>query len=194
MANNNNTTCSIEGCGKPCKARGWCGMHYQRWRVSGTPDDARGYYSSPEESFEARTTWVGDCLIWGGASDSKGYGSIWVGGGYERAHRYAWERVHGEIPEGMKVDHVKHCSPSCVNVSHLRLASNAENVRHRSGPNKNSSTGVRNVHRIRNGTYQVRIKKDRREHYFGVYKTLDEAKMVAEEKRQELFGQFSGRG
>ena len=24
-------TCSIEGCGRPAFARGWCGKHYQRW-------------------------------------------------------------------------------------------------------------------------------------------------------------------
>lgn len=31
--------CSIEGCGKPAKTRGWCGMHYMRWRTHGTTDD-----------------------------------------------------------------------------------------------------------------------------------------------------------
>lgn len=27
--------CSIDGCEKPAKQRGWCGMHYERWRTSG---------------------------------------------------------------------------------------------------------------------------------------------------------------
>lgn len=30
-------TCSIEGCEKRHVARGWCGMHYQRWKVYGDP-------------------------------------------------------------------------------------------------------------------------------------------------------------
>lgn len=29
--------CSIEGCGKRVKARGWCEMHYDRWRSTGDP-------------------------------------------------------------------------------------------------------------------------------------------------------------
>lgn len=29
--------CSIEGCGKPAKARGWCGTHYHCWRRTGNP-------------------------------------------------------------------------------------------------------------------------------------------------------------
>jgi len=32
-----NRTCSIGGCGKPVYGRGWCGMHYQRWKRSGDP-------------------------------------------------------------------------------------------------------------------------------------------------------------
>jgi len=28
--------CSIEGCPNRLLARGWCGMHYERWRTHGT--------------------------------------------------------------------------------------------------------------------------------------------------------------
>jgi hypothetical protein len=31
-------TCSISGCEKPAKARGWCNMHWQRWRKYGDPN------------------------------------------------------------------------------------------------------------------------------------------------------------
>ena len=30
-------TCSIEGCGKPHHARGWCSEHYHRWKSQGDP-------------------------------------------------------------------------------------------------------------------------------------------------------------
>lgn len=29
--------CSIDGCGKPTKARGWCSTHYKRWTLHGDP-------------------------------------------------------------------------------------------------------------------------------------------------------------
>lgn len=29
--------CSVEGCTKPLVARGWCSMHYSRWRKTGDP-------------------------------------------------------------------------------------------------------------------------------------------------------------
>lgn len=33
----NSSTCAIEGCGKKHLARGWCAMHYTRWREHGDP-------------------------------------------------------------------------------------------------------------------------------------------------------------
>lgn len=53
-------SCSVEDCAKPARTRGWCSMHYERWRVTNTktvpktpepcsiegcdkPTDARGW-------------------------------------------------------------------------------------------------------------------------------------------------------
>jgi hypothetical protein len=31
------TVCTIDGCGKKVKGRGWCSMHWWRWRYNGSP-------------------------------------------------------------------------------------------------------------------------------------------------------------
>ncbi len=54
------------------------------------------------------------------------------GRGTTTAHRAAWVHVHGQIPEGMTIDHT--CkNGQCVNVDHLRMLSNFDNARRTSG-------------------------------------------------------------
>lgn len=185
--------CTVEGCRKQHVARGYCRMHYQRWWKYGTPDRTK-YYSTPAEAFEARTEWRGDCLIWTGATIGNGYGNLMVNGHATLAHRYAWEQEYGEIPDGMELDHRDHCDTRCVNVAHLRLATKAENMANRRGAHTNSVTGVRNVSNTRSGNYIVRLQKNGEQLSFGTFATLEEAAAAAERARQELFGEYAGRG
>lgn len=71
-----------------------------------------------------------DCVLWTGPVSSNGYGRQ----GHEYAHRIAWEAVHGPIPAGMQIDHL--CRVRlCVNVDHLELVTQAENIRRGESPN-----------------------------------------------------------
>lgn len=189
----NLTTCSVATCPKPRRTRGWCNAHYQWWRLHGDPVRGRVRHQSPKEAFLANTEplpWSG-CLIWTGSVDGDGYGMIRSDGKVVRVHRYAWEQENGPIPEGMKLDHRYHCDPACCEVTHLRLATQAENGRHRRGAQRNSRTGVRNVC-LEGGRYVVKIQCDGIKRRFGSYETLAEASRVAAEKRLELFGEFAG--
>ena len=147
-----------------------------------------------EEVFVERTEplpWSG-CLIWTGPLTHNGYGTMCVGGKDLRAHRYAWERERGPIPEGMQVDHV--CwNRLCCEVSHLRLATPAQNQANRSGARRDSGTGVRNVYATPAGTFQVRMTANGVRRQFGNYSTLAEAARVAEIRRAEMFGEFAGK-
>ncbi len=75
------------------------------------------------------------CLLWTGYAHPLGYGQIGRGGrrgngtssSPAKTHRVAWELVHGPIPDGLVILH-KCDTPSCVNVDHLALGTQRENM------------------------------------------------------------------
>lgn len=188
-------TCTIDGCERKHNARGWCTTHYERWRAHGDPlagRETRTCYVDAEAAFGARTEplcWTG-CVVWTGHLRD-GYGTITVNGRPMRAHRYAWERERGPIPDGMVIDHT--CwERSCVNVDHLRLATVAQNVQNRSGARKGRVHDLpRGVNRNGRG-YSARVHHNGTLHHIGTFKTPEEASRAAQIKRAILFGEFAG--
>lgn len=86
----------------------------------------------PHERVIARTAPEGDCLLWLGARNGKGYGTVGTGSrtdGTRRtvlAHKAVWEAVNGPVPAGMELDHtcrVRHC----VRLEHLQPVTHLEN-------------------------------------------------------------------
>jgi len=84
-----------------------------------------------------RVALQGDCWIYTGADNGKGYGVVGVGSmrdgsrRTEYAHRVIYCAFVGPIPDGYVIDHVRArgCrSTKCVNPAHLEAVSNRENV------------------------------------------------------------------
>lgn len=186
-------TCNIDGCEKKPHGRGMCRKHHQRWRRHGDPLAGSTCYTDPEASFLARTEpllWS-SCIIWTGAATSHGYGRIYANRRMILAHRYAWEREHGPIPDGMVIDHT--CwEPSCVNTEHLRLASHAENGANRSGAQSGRKHDLpRGVTRSRNG-YQARVNTKGRQINAGTFPTIERAEIAVKNCRAFYYGEYAG--
>jgi len=105
--------------------------------------------SNPAERFESYTDRdgpvpedrpsLGRCWTWKASHFRNGYGAFHPRHGETTtAHRYAYESLRGEIPEGIVVDHLCR-NRGCVNPDHLEGVTNDENLRRGAG------------HRLRNG-------------------------------------------
>lgn len=74
-----------------------------------------------------------ECWPYGGTVLGSGYGQIGHGKRLRwQAHRLAWTIAHGEIPEGMTIDHVRArgcVRTDCVNLAHLEVVTMQENLR-----------------------------------------------------------------
>jgi hypothetical protein len=88
--------------------------------------------SPPEERFWAKVERRPDgCWVWTSTLGGGGYGTFSIGGRQGRqvkAHRFAYEIVRGEIPEGLDLDHLCRVR-ACVNPDHLEPVTRSENVR-----------------------------------------------------------------
>lgn len=88
---------------------------------------------------------VTGCVEWLGYKNEDGYGVIRVGRKMVRTHRAVWQAEYGLIPLGMNVLH--RCdNPSCINLGHLFLGTQAENVadmisKKRNSPNIGETNG-----------------------------------------------------
>ena len=119
--------CVVHRCDNPPRCRGFCRLHYDRWRKTGDPmltlrDTLR------EDRFWSRVDAGGDCWEWTGNRNTKGYGRVWWDSGQRPAHRKAYELLIGPIPDGLQIDHLCR-NPGCVNPDHLEPVTMQENIR-----------------------------------------------------------------
>lgn len=107
---------------------------------------------------------VTGCWNWVGAKRRGGYGCFWLNGGQVGAHRFAYEAVHGPLPDGLITDHLCR-NPACVNPAHLEPVTWRENIMRGESPCAKASRGrlCRKGHRLFRDKDQRRCLACRRE-------------------------------
>ena len=133
-------TCSIDGCERAHECRGWCSMHYQRWKRHGHPHACQ-VLQWPANFLERLLPQPNGCIWHDSEPRSTGYCLVWTKGRAIGAHVAAMLLAGVEIPDGHTVDHVcpNEADPPCmdgdaclhrrcVNWEHLRVVPTGTNI------------------------------------------------------------------
>lgn len=80
---------------------------------------------TPDPLFWAKVQFTGFCWLWTGSSRD-GYGQVKRFRRLHQAHRFAYELLVGQIPDGLELDHLCRIR-ACVNPDHLDPVTHPEN-------------------------------------------------------------------
>ena len=124
--------CSVKGCGKRHKARGFCARHYFRWGKHGDPSVGaqKTERGAARLWLLAHVDYADDaCLIWPFTTTTKGYPSMKWDGRTAGAHRVMCELAHGPAPtpEHEVAHFCGNGKIGCINQKHLRWATTSDN-------------------------------------------------------------------
>jgi hypothetical protein len=82
---------------------------------------------SAQVRFWAKVDKSGECWLWTGAKNQKGYGRFRFNGQVIYAHRWVYEDAFGPIPDGLELDHLCRTT-SCVRPAHVEAVPHRTNI------------------------------------------------------------------
>lgn len=130
--------CAASDCPRSYHGRGWCLVHYARWRRYGTADlPAR--VDDVAERIARQVVRSDRCLLFtaGNFGDKSDHRRISRLGRLELVHRVVWTLARGPIPAGLCVLH--RCDVgNCVNIDHLFLGTVTDNNKDRAAKGRSA--------------------------------------------------------
>ena len=98
------------------------------------------------------------CWIWNGHIDKHGYGKTSRDGISISSHQYFYNKIKGETPEGLELDHICR-NTSCCNPSHMKLVTHHENVLrgNKAGMNSQKAEAIKDMNGL--GGFRGRIRE-----------------------------------
>lgn len=124
-----------------------------------------------------------------GSTDTHGYVQIEIKGMAMLAHRIAWLISHREWPVDM-IDHINgnRSDNRLINLREATKPQNMQNAKVR----RDSKTGVKGVSwRESTQSWHASIKCNGKNHFLGVFQSLEEASMAVGSARSKLHGAFA---
>lgn len=88
---------------------------------------ARAGRKTVDQRFFEKVHMTDGCWLWMGHRNSTNYGTFRDHGKTQLAHRVAYERIVGPIPEGLVIDHLCR-NPPCVRPDHMETVTNYVNT------------------------------------------------------------------
>lgn len=120
-----------------------------------------------------------------GKKNANGYTQIKIDGKWYYAHRLAWLYKQGCFPIG-QIDHINNIR-SDNRLINLRLVNQKQNSENRFVSTK-SCTGALGVSFHKKAKkFVARVKHNRRSHYIGLFETVAEASLAAQNMRNQLY-------
>lgn len=185
-----NSTCIVDGCeNKPARYRDKCMPHRGedlRAKFGPSPLTKAGSREGLIRRFWEKVVVQDGCWDWTGRNKD-GYGMTSLKGATVYAHRLSYEIHHGEIPDGMIIDHI--CfTPQCSNPDHLRMVTYKQNTEHRQGPGKDNTSGRLGVSwRSDMSKWKATVKHNGVSYHCGFFSDREDAYAAVKAKRNELF-------
>lgn len=127
----NSRICSVDGCGKKHKGRGFCDKHLQRFRKHGSEHvNLTKKYEAITFFKEVVVPYEGDeCLIWPHSKNDDGYGIVRWNGKTSLVCRILCEITTNQPGDGYESAHsCGNGMQGCVNKKHLSWKTSAENT------------------------------------------------------------------
>lgn len=149
----------------------------------------------PETGSLFRKIRVSNCPagVEAGTLNSGGYKVVWVDRKAMGVHRIAWIMTHGQIEDGIEVDHINGDSAD-NSLKNLRVANRTQNTINRKR-HKNNKCGYKGVYfdasRIRSKPWRARIVVNKKQYTIGMFSTPEEAHEAYKKAALKHFGEFS---
>ena len=155
--------------------------------------EKRRFWDKVEKRADGCWVWTGETSV--STHGGLRYGQLRIGDHRYVAHRISWHIFHGDIPDGLQLDHRCH-NTLCVNPAHLHIVDQVRNNENHAGPNRMANnckhSGFRGVnwHKQHHKWY-VQVQHLGKKYYGGLYADVDEANRAAIALRNRLMLKYS---